>query len=68
MLESSALSKRVVDLAADTHGYGIDERLETGGRSQAAHDHSLFDLNAKYVDGISLEETLRQSLKEGKIS
>lgn len=29
-----------------------------GDRSQAAHDQSLFDLNAKYGDVVSLEDTL----------
>jgi len=29
-----------------------------GDRSKAAHDQSLFDLNAKYGDVVSLEETL----------
>jgi maleamate amidohydrolase len=29
-----------------------------GDRSKAAHDQSLFDLNAKYADVVSLEETL----------
>jgi len=115
--------KGVVDLAADTDGHEIDERLEVrksdsmllkkyascffgtdlvprltchgidtliitgcttsgcvratavdsvqngfrpmvvkeavGDRSQAAHDQSLFDLNAKYADVVSLEETLK---------
>jgi maleamate amidohydrolase len=30
-----------------------------GDRSKAAHDQSLFDLNAKYGDVVSLDETLR---------
>jgi nicotinamidase-related amidase len=30
-----------------------------GDRSQAAHDQSLFDLNAKYADVVSLDETLQ---------
>jgi maleamate amidohydrolase len=30
-----------------------------GDRSKAAHDQSLFDLNAKYADVVSLEETLQ---------
>ena len=30
-----------------------------GDRSQAAHDQSLFDLNAKYADVVSLGETLQ---------
>jgi maleamate amidohydrolase len=34
-------------------------REAVGDRSQAAHDQSLFDLNAKYADVVSLEETLR---------
>ncbi len=29
-----------------------------GDRSKAAHDQSLFDLNAKYADVVSLEDTL----------
>lgn len=33
-------------------------REAVGDRSQAAHDQSLFDLNAKYADVVSLEETL----------
>ena len=34
-----------------------------GHRSVAAHDQSLFDLNAKYADVVSLDETLRVFLK-----
>jgi maleamate amidohydrolase len=34
-------------------------REGVGDRSQAAHDQSLFDLNAKYADVVSLEETLQ---------
>jgi nicotinamidase-related amidase len=30
-----------------------------GDRSQAAHDQSLFDLNAKYADVVGLDETLQ---------
>jgi len=30
-----------------------------GDRSAAAHDQSLFDLNAKYADVVSLDETLQ---------
>jgi nicotinamidase-related amidase len=33
-------------------------REGVGDRSQAAHDQSLFDLNAKYADVVSREETL----------
>jgi maleamate amidohydrolase len=33
-------------------------REGVGDRSQAAHDQSLFDLNAKYADVVSLQETL----------
>lgn len=33
-------------------------REAVGDRSQAAHDQSLFDLNAKYADVVSLAETL----------
>jgi maleamate amidohydrolase len=33
-------------------------REAVGDRSQAAHEQSLFDLNAKYADVVSLEETL----------
>jgi maleamate amidohydrolase len=33
-------------------------REAVGDRSVAAHDQSLFDLNAKYADVVSLEETL----------
>jgi maleamate amidohydrolase len=33
-------------------------REAVGDRSQAAHDQSLFDLNAKYADVVTLEETL----------
>jgi maleamate amidohydrolase len=33
-------------------------REAVGDRSAAAHDQSLFDLNAKYADVVSLEETL----------
>jgi maleamate amidohydrolase len=34
-------------------------REAVGDRSAAAHDQSLFDLNAKYADVVSLEETLQ---------
>lgn len=34
-------------------------REAVGDRSQNAHDQSLFDLNAKYADVVSLEETLQ---------
>jgi nicotinamidase-related amidase len=34
-------------------------REGVGDRSQAAHDQSLFDLNAKYADVVSLDETLQ---------
>jgi maleamate amidohydrolase len=34
-------------------------REAVGDRSQSAHEQSLFDLNAKYADVVSLEETLR---------
>src|ERR1700719_4654083 len=34
-------------------------REAVGDRSKSAHDQSLFDLNAKYADVVSLEETLR---------
>jgi maleamate amidohydrolase len=33
-------------------------REAVGDRSQAAHEQSLFDLNAKYADVVSLDETL----------
>jgi len=33
-------------------------REAVGDRSQRAHDQSLFDLNAKYADVVSLDETL----------
>jgi len=33
-------------------------REAVGDRSAAAHEQSLFDLNAKYADVISLDETL----------
>ena len=33
-------------------------REAVGDRSVAAHDQSLFDLQAKYADVVSLEETL----------
>jgi nicotinamidase-related amidase len=33
-------------------------REAVGDRSQPAHEQSLFDLNAKYADVVSLEETL----------
>jgi hypothetical protein len=32
-------------------------REAVGDRSAAAHDQSLFDLDAKYADVVSLEET-----------
>ena len=34
-------------------------REAVGDRSQSAHEQSLFDLNAKYADVVSLEETLQ---------
>ena len=34
-------------------------REAVGDRSQAAHDQSLFDLNAKYADVVSLDEKLQ---------
>jgi maleamate amidohydrolase len=34
-------------------------REGVGDRSVAAHEQSLFDLDAKYADVVSLEETLR---------
>ena len=33
-------------------------REAVGDRSKAAHEQSLFDLNAKYADVVSLDETL----------
>lgn len=34
-------------------------REAVGDRSKAAHDQSLFDLNAKYADVVSLDETMQ---------
>ena len=34
-------------------------REAVGDRSTAAHEQSLFDLNAKYADVVSLDETLQ---------
>jgi maleamate amidohydrolase len=34
-------------------------REAVGDRSPAAHEQSLFDLNAKYADVVSLDETLQ---------
>ena len=34
-------------------------REAVGDRSAAAHEQSLFDLNAKYADVVSLDETLQ---------
>jgi isochorismate hydrolase len=34
-------------------------REAVGDRSVAAHEQSLFDLDAKYADVVSLEETLQ---------
>jgi isochorismate hydrolase len=34
-------------------------REGVGDRSEAAHAQSLFDLNAKYADVVSLDETLQ---------
>jgi hypothetical protein len=34
-------------------------REAVGDRSTAAHDQSLFDLDAKYADVVSLAETLQ---------
>ena len=34
-------------------------REAVGDRSVAAHEQSLFDLNAKYADVVSLDETLQ---------
>ena len=36
-------------------------REAVGDRSEAAHEQSLFDLNAKYADVVSLDETLQLS-------
>jgi nicotinamidase-related amidase len=47
--------------AIDAVQYGIRPmvvREAVGDRSQAAHDQSLFDLQAKYCDVISIEEAL----------
>ena len=40
-------------------------REAVGDRSAAAHEQSLFDLNAKYADVVSLDETL-QYLQDGR--
>jgi nicotinamidase-related amidase len=42
-------------------------REAVGDRSRSAHEQSLFDLNAKYADVVSLEETLQyfQTLRQG---
>ena len=42
-------------------------RETVGDRSRSAHEQSLFDLNAKYADVVSMEETLQyfQSLRPG---
>jgi hypothetical protein len=37
-----------------------------GDRSAAAHEQSLFDLDAKYADVVSLEETLRYLTAVGR--
>jgi nicotinamidase-related amidase len=34
-------------------------REAVGDRSAAAHEQSLFDLNAKYADVVSLDETVQ---------
>jgi hypothetical protein len=34
-------------------------REAVGDRSAAAHEQSLFDLNAKYADVVGLDETLQ---------
>ena len=41
-------------------------REAVGDRSVAAHDQSLFDLNAKYADVVSLEETLQYLAAAGR--
>lgn len=38
----------------------IVAREAVGDRSEAAHEQSLFDLNAKYADVVSTEDVLRQ--------
>lgn len=40
-------------------------REAVGDRSQSAHEQSLFDLNAKYADVVSLEETLQYLRSRG---
>jgi isochorismate hydrolase len=37
----------------------MEVREAVGDRSAAAHEQSLFDLNAKYADVVSLDETLQ---------
>jgi hypothetical protein len=39
--------------------FGGTAMLVPDDRSVAAHEQSLFDLNAKYADVVSLEETLQ---------
>ena len=40
-------------------------RDAVGDRSAVAHEQSLFDLNAKYADVVSLDETLQYMRKVG---
>jgi len=40
-------------------------REAVGDRSEAAHEQSLFDLNAKYADVVSLDETLQYLARIG---
>ncbi len=55
--------------AVDAFQYGVRPmvvREAVGDRTQAAHEQSLFDLNAKYADVVSLEET-QDYLKQVRI-
>lgn len=51
---------RATAVDAVQHGFRpMVVREAVGDRSQAAHDQSLFDLNAKYADVVGLDETLQ---------
>ena len=55
--------------AVDAFQYGVRPmvvREAVGDRTQAAHEQSLFDLNAKYADVVSLDET-QDYLKQVRI-
>lgn len=56
---SGCIRATVVD--ALQHGYrAVVPREAVGDRNRAAHDASLYDMDAKYADVVSVDETLAQ--------